>query len=274
MRFLFTKMTGAGNDFIVIDDRKNKIASPKKLAKKLCDRRWSIGADGLILLRKSAKAAYEMLYYNADGSYGGMCGNGGRCIAHFAITNGIAHNSHFFESVGYIYKAKKFTGNLLQLRMKNPSKIELNRSINIDGRIIPYHYIDTGAPHIIIDSEALDQELESLDVHRLGASLRYHKNFQPFGTNVNFIQKTGKAAVQIRTYERGVEAETLACGTGSVAAAIISSFVLQTKSPVTVKVQSKVKLKIDFLKVEDKISGVCLTGPADFVFTGIVNVLI
>jgi diaminopimelate epimerase len=272
MQLLFTKMSGAGNDFIVIDDRKNKIARPKKLAKELCDRRLGIGADGLILLRKSKKAAYEMMYYNADGSYGGMCGNGGRCIANFAIGNGIAENAHFFESVGYIYEARKKAGNIIQLKMKNPDKIALNLSLDIEGRKINYHYIDTGAPHVIIESSSLGQELDDIRVHTIGSSVRYHQNFQPSGTNVNFIQQSGKTAIQIRTYERGVEAETLACGTGSVAAAIISSLILNRKSPIAVRVQSKANLMISFKKNRDVISDVYLTGPAAIVFTGTVNV--
>ncbi|MFZ1978462.1 MAG: diaminopimelate epimerase [Bacteroidota bacterium] len=274
MHFLFTKMTGAGNDFIVIDDRKERISNPPKLVIKLCDRRWGIGADGLILIRKSKRAAYEMMYYNADGSYGGMCGNGGRCIAHFTIANRIAGKKHFFEALGYLYEAKKLSGSMMQLKMKNPDKIKLNSSIDINGKTVPYHYIDTGAPHVVIEADALDQELKNIDVHKLGAFIRYHKKFQPSGTNVNFVKKIGQHTIQIRTYERGVEAETLACGTGSIASAIISSFVMKTKSPVTVKVQSNAALKVDFRKEAEKVDNVRLTGPAKIVFTGTVNVSI
>ena len=272
MHLLFTKMTGAGNDFIVIDDRKNKIASPQKLSRKLCDRRWGIGADGLILLRRSKNAAYEMMYYNADGSYGGMCGNGGRCIAYFAILNGIAKKTHVFESVGYLYEAKKKTGNSILLKMKNPADLRLERSIKIDGKTIKYHSIDTGAPHVVIEADALGQDLQDIDVNRFGAFLRHHSDFNPAGTNVNIIKKLGNNSIQIRTYERGVEAETLACGTGSVAAAIISSFVMRTISPVTVQVQSKIDLQVDFRKDADKVNDVYLTGPAGIVFTGMVDV--
>ena len=164
--------------------------------------------------------------------------------------------------------AAKWAGGL----MKNPDDLRLERSITIDGKTIKYHSIDTGAPHVVIEADALGQDLQDIDVNRFGAFLRHHSDFNPAGTNVNIIKKLGNNSIQIRTYERGVEAETLACGTGSVAAAIISSFVMRTISPVTVKVQSKIDLQVDFRKDADKVSDVYLTGPAAIVFTGMIDV--
>ena len=216
-------MSGAGNDFIVIDNRSEIINDKPAFARKICDRHWSIGADGLLLLESSDKAAYRMMYYNADGSYGGMCGNGGRCIAMFAYLKKIANSSHTFEALDHIYSASVDIENV-SLHMKNPISLKLNQHIIIEKKNISYHTIDTGAPHIVIDIKEFNKKInfDEFDVQKWGKILRWHKKFTPAGTNVNFIKILENNIVQLRTFERGVESETLACGTGSIASAIIA----------------------------------------------------
>ena len=223
MRIEFTKMSGAGNDFVVIDNRSTRITDGSAFARKICDRHRSVGGDGLLLLESSEKASYRMMYYNADGSYGGMCGNGGRCIAMFAYVNKIANSNHTFEALDYIYSASINNDNV-SVCMKNPIALKLNQHLLIEKKKILYDSIDTGAPHIVIDIKEFGKkiQLEEFDVQRWGKILRWNKKFKLSGTNVNFINKVEDHIIQIRTFERGVEAETLACGTGSIASAIIS----------------------------------------------------
>ncbi len=268
-------MTGAGNDFVVIDDRKKKIKNPSKVARLLCDRKWGIGADGLIILRNHPDANFEMFYYNADGSYGGMCGNGGRCISFFAIVNKIAPKEHSFYSVNYKYTAKLSGKNQITLTMKNPSNIHLNQQIRLPEYPDPitYHFIDTGSPHVVIESEQFRNHLDEINVVKIGRYIRFHSQFQPNGTNVNFIAKTDNS-IAIRTYERGVEDETLACGTGSIASAIVSHLLWNYKQPVTIIPKSNQQLKVSFRNENNIIKNVKLTGPADIVFTGVIDLMI
>ena len=151
-------MSGAGNDFILIDNRSEIIKERQVFARKVCDRHWSIGADGLLLLETSDKASYRMMYYNADGSYGGMCGNGGRCIAKFAYVKNIAESSHTFEALDYIYSASVDNDNI-SLHMKNPLSLKLNQHIFVAKKKISYHTLDTGAPHIVIEVKELNKKI-------------------------------------------------------------------------------------------------------------------
>lgn len=270
MKIKFTKMSGAGNDFVVIDNRAGMITNGPILAKKICDRRWGVGADGLLLVEKSAKAAYRMMYYNADGSYGGMCGNGGRCIANFAVAAGIAPKDHSFDALDYLYKAH-VNDATVTLHMKDPKDLKLNLVLPVNGKKLKAHFVDTGAPHVVIPVENIAKRkplLERLDVHALGAKIRYHKKFSPNGTNVNFIELTTSNQLKIRTYERGVEFETLACGTGSVASAIVGSHLYSLEPPVTIIARSGSTLTVDFKKNGKQFSDVSLSGPAAATFTG------
>jgi diaminopimelate epimerase len=262
-------MSGAGNDFILIDNRSEIIKERQVFARKVCDRHWSIGADGLLLLETSDKASYRMMYYNADGSYGGMCGNGGRCIAMFAYVKNIAECSHTFEALDHIYSASVDTENV-SLHMKNPLSLKLNQHIIIEKKKISYHTLDTGAPHIVIEVKELNKKInfEKFDVQKWGKILRWHKKFAPAGTNVNFIKGAEGNIVQLRTFERGVEAETLACGTGSIASAIIAYKKWKLDTPITVIPTSNVPLTIDFDEVDHTIQNVRLIGPATITFTG------
>jgi diaminopimelate epimerase len=269
----FSKMSGAGNDFIVLDNRSAAIKDNAALAKLICDRHWSVGADGLLLLEASERASYRMMYYNADGSYGGMCGNGGRCIAMYAYLHQIAQSDHTLEALDHIYSVSINSKNV-SIHMKNPILIKLNRYISIGKKKLTYHSIDTGAPHVIIQINEFskDKDLDRFDVQRWGRELRWHKKFSPAGTNVNFIKVINDNSIYLRTYERGVETETLACGTGSVAAAIIAYKKWKLNTPLTVFPTSKIPLIINFDEVDKTIQNVVLTGPAIITFTGSVDV--
>jgi len=269
MRIEFTKMTGAGNDFVVIDNRAKRIRAASRVARILCDRRWGIGADGLLLLEKSRVASYKMMYYNADGSYGGMCGNGGRCIAWFAFKKGIAGKTHEFEALDHAY-AVKIRKNEVVLTMKDPRNLRIGGEILLDSGKLRINSIDTGSPHVVVPVEDLpgDVSLKDVDVLGIGRKLRFHSHFMPSGTNVNFVERVGGNAIRIRTYERGVEDETLACGTGSIASAIVGARLWNLKSPIKVIPKSKMPLMIAFSDKDGAIGRVQLAGPASVVYTG------
>ncbi len=269
MQIDFTKMSGAGNDFVVIDNRTKRIKSGSKVAKLLCDRRWGIGADGLLLLEKSRRASYRMMYYNADGSYGGMCGNGGRCIAWFAFTHRIAGKTHEFEALDHIYNVKIGKKEVV-LTMKDPINIKIGDEILLDSGKLRINSIDTGAPHVVVPVDNLPGgvSLSGVDVLGVGRKLRLDPHFSPAGTNVNFIERAGPNSIRIRTYERGVEDETLACGTGSIASAIIAARLWNLKSPVGVIPRSELPLSVAFREESGIISQVRLAGPASVVYTG------
>lgn len=268
-------MSGAGNDFVVIDNREDIVVEPNFFAHRVCDRRRGIGADGILLLGKSDKADFKMEYYNSDGSCGGMCGNGGRCISRFSHLKGIVKAAELkFEAIGHIYSATIVNGEV-NLRMKTPSDIKLNQQLQLAQSNVIFHFVNTGSPHCVIfldENQHLAPSLQSLDVEKLGNEIRNHRYFSPDGTNVNFIEKIDSNNIKLRTYERGVEAETLACGTGSVAAAIISNHVKKVKPPVVVYTQSGEHLKVDFVKKDnDHYDDVSLFGSAHILFSGTMN---
>lgn len=270
MKLQFSKMTGAGNDFIVIDNRRSIISDRALAARKLCDRSFGIGADGLLLVEQSVRADYKMLYYNADGSYGGMCGNGGRCIALYTLKNKIARQRQKFEALNFVYHAR-VSGTEVTLRMKDPQKIERNIVLRVDDQPMKLSYIDTGSPHVVTvlgQPFKKNKLLEKINVSGIGSQLRYNPRFSPRGTNVNFIQIVSSKTIKMRTYERGVEAETIACGTGSIASAIISSSEYGLKPPITVITKSLMKLVVNFRVNRDRISDVTLKGPAELVYKG------
>lgn len=268
----FTKMTGAGNDFVVIDNRAKRIKAGSTVAKLLCDRRWGIGADGLLLLEKSRRASYRMMYYNADGSYGGMCGNGGRCIALFAFSNRIAGRTHEFEALNHVYAAR-LGKNEVVLTMKDPRKLRIGYEILLDSGKLIINSINTGSPHVVVPVDNLPGgvSLRDVDVLGMGRKLRFDPHFSPGGTNVNFIERTGRNSIHIRTYERGVEDETLACGTGSIASAIVAARLWNLKSPVEVVPKSKMPLRIVFDNKDGMVSQIQLAGPASVVYTGTIE---
>ena len=229
----FTKMSGAGNDFVIIDKTLNKNISlnPGQISR-ICNRRTGIGADGLIFVSDSKENDFTMEYFNADGSTGSLCGNGARCaIKYAADSNRLKNGKAAFNSKAEAYTGEVLNKELVRFDLKPPSRVKLNFRIKASSQLIKSHFADTGSPHIVIEIEDVlaqpkdlnsrYRNIENFPLLQIGKEIRYHKDFAPAGTNVNFIQiKNGE--VLIRTYERGVENETLACGTGSVAAAIIN----------------------------------------------------
>ncbi|MFH0990214.1 MAG: diaminopimelate epimerase [bacterium] len=269
----FTKMSGAGNDFIVIDNRESLVRQHGKVARKLCDRKWGIGADGLLLLENSKIADFRMRYYNADGSYGGMCGNGGRCISLFAFEEGIVKKAHRFEALGHIYRAI-VSRNEVSLVMKNPSNICFDLEIPFNKKRIKAVFLNTGSPHVVVVVSNLKRtmSIENVDVLDIGRSIRNMKSLFKEGTNVNFIERKKDGTVHMRTYERGVEDETLACGTGSIACAITAAQEWELNTPIKIVTRSRKILTIDYDAVGKEIKNVILRGPALTVFKGVINV--
>jgi diaminopimelate epimerase len=258
MIIVFNKYQGAGNDFIIIDNR-NGLLNPADcgLINKLCDRRFGIGADGLILINSSSEYDFEMKYFNSNGLEGSMCGNGGRCSADFAIRYGIANKTLLFKAVDGIHKAKSENG-IIHLKMNDITE----KSI-INGN----YYINTGSPHYII----FTNDIENIDVTTHGKKIRWSGEFAPHGTNVNFVELQ-KNGIYVRTFERGVEEETLSCGTGVTASAIVSvlSGHFDTNS---VNVRTKGgDLSVSFNISGNNINDIWLSGPATFVFEGKIEV--
>ena len=261
----FFKMSGSGNDFILIDNRGENlpVADVREFVKRVCRRAGSVGADGMILIEPSDRVDFRWRFFNADGSEVDMCGNGGRCAARFAALKGIAEERMSFETGAGIIDAE-VSGNRVKLRLTDPHSLRLDESISVNGREIALSSINTGVPHVIHYVDDLD----GFDVFQTGRTIRYHAHYQPAGTNANFVKIIGRHAIRVRTYERGVEDETLACGTGSVAAALISSRKGRVDSPVDVRVKSGETLRIHFGKAGDGFERVYLEGGADVVYEG------
>jgi diaminopimelate epimerase len=266
----FYKMNGAGNDFVVIDNRSLEISlSPEQIAL-LCDRHRGIGADGLLAVEPAEHGAdFRFRYYNSDGGEAEMCGNGARCFARFAshlppeIPDKVS-----FETMAGTLTAEMVEENV-RVAMSDPEDIRLDVPVQIEDFDAPIHSINTGVPHAVAFVAGLDQ----LDVRRLGEAIRHHDEFAPAGTNVNFAQVLAPGRIDIRTYERGVEDETLACGTGMVACAILHQLLHHIRSPVLVTVRGGDTLEVGFEKTGDlEFINVTLTGPADFVFEGDIEV--
>jgi diaminopimelate epimerase len=258
MDLQFYKYQGTGNDFVMIDDRQNKFdESNHKLIAFLCDRKFGIGADGLILIREHDDYDFEMVYFNADGHEGSMCGNGGRAIVRFAHDLGMIGNETKFIAVDGEHLASVTTNNI-SLKMMNVTTIEEAKN---------FYFMDTGSPHYV---EFLDEDLNQTDVYNKGKSIRYNERFKEVGTNINFVEKTSATSLYVRTYERGVENETLSCGTGVTACALASSF-KGMKSPVSIKTLGG-DLSISFEKKNEGFENIFLIGPAQKVFKGKIKI--
>jgi len=270
----FTKMESGGNDFIVIDNRKKMLPRDlSKLAVNICQRRSSIGADGLILLERAEKADYRMRIFNPDGSEPEMCGNGARCLAKFAFINGIASPKAIMETKAGNVRAW-VKGKKVKVRLSTPSDIKINFEISLKPRgSQKVNFINVGVPHVVVFVPALDK----LNVESLGRMIRYHQRFAPSGANVNFVTLQGRNSIYIRTYERGVETETLACGTGAVASALLSGLQGKVSSPVQVHTRGGETLKVEYVIKKDikgikKFKGVWLEGEVRVVYKGEVEV--
>ena len=267
-RISFTKAVGSGNDFMILDNRGDKLKSVIEdfsvFAKDVCRRKLSIGADGVLVLEDSKKADFKIRIFNPDGSEVTMCGNGARCSVIYAFKNGWCKENMRMETGAGILEAGVKRGSV-KLKMTDPVGITLNRDIGIGKNLVKTHFVNTGVPHVVHFVE----ELEDYPVKEMGADIRYHTVFEPEGTNANFVQIAGGNRINVRTYERGVEDETLACGTGSVASAVIASLVYGMKSPVEVLTRSGEVLNIYFDTKNNKVSGVYLEGPAKLVYEGV-----
>src|SRR5574337_25891 len=238
----FVKMSGSGNDFIMIDNRGGRLdIEPRTLAERICRRRTSVGADGLILVEPSAVADFRMRIINADGSEAEMCGNGARCVARFVEMLGIAGPMMTFETLAGIIRAE-VSGPSVKLQTSRPQGIRLHQSIEVDGVAHEVHSVNTGVPHAVL----FCHDLETVPVQTLGRQLRFHPAFQPAGTNVDFVTVLDGHTLIIRTYERGVEDETLACGTGTIASALVAATLGLVASPVRVRVRSGEILTVSF----------------------------
>jgi diaminopimelate epimerase len=264
----FTKMNGAGNDFILFDNRTGSIDLDRNQIAQLCDRHRGIGADGILLLEKPVNGAdFRMRYFNADGGEAEMCGNGARCFARFASKVGGRNGKISFETPAGVISAE-LNGDLVTLRMTEPTDLRLNVDLSIAEEKRTIHFINSGVPHVVIPVPKIDDA----DVRSEGAAIRYHKMFSPNGTNVNFIEKRGPNKIAIRTYERGVEDETLACGTGIVASALIFAAIEDREGSVTVLARGGDELQVSFEKTQHLFRNVTLTGPAEFVFEGTIEI--
>ncbi len=218
--FPFYKMSASGNDFIMVDNREKVVErffpDVRSFVSKVCRRALSVGADGLILIERSATADFAWHFYNADGSEAEMCGNGGRCAARFAYLNGIAGERMAFQTLAGVMKAEIREAHV-KLQLTAPTDLKLDYAVTLENGELFVSSVNTGVPHVIV----LTDDIEHAPVEELGRTLRYHKAFSPQGTNVDFVTVVDRETVKVRTYERGVEGETLACGTGAVAASVV-----------------------------------------------------
>lgn len=262
----FVKMSGAGNDFIIIDHRNALLSMDEvaQFARLVCRRRFSVGADGLFLIEESEVADFKWHFFNADGSLAEMCGNGARCVARFAYMHGIASANMRFETLAGIVEARVADVNVT-IKMPQPHSLQLSTQLAVgDDGTIEIHSLDTGVPHVVCFVEDVDK----VDVKAMGRAIRYHDDFQPAGTNVNFVSLAG-GGLKVRTYERGVEDETLACGTGATASAIVASLLNMMASPVEIMTTGNNQLKISFeAQGEEGIDNVLLKGPAHVIYKG------
>ncbi len=263
----FTKMNGAGNDFVLLDNRMGDLEFTREQIALLCDRHRGVGADGVLLLERPADAAdFRMRYYNADGGEAEMCGNGARCFARFADRTAGPFQQLTFETPAGVIGAR-LVGELVTLQMSEPNDLRLGLEIGISGEKIHADYVDSGVPHVVVPVA----KIEEIEVRTVGAALRHHPEFAPRGANANFSEKRGPHQIAIRTYERGVEDETLACGTGVVASAILFAANENVSGPIDILVRGGDTLSVDFTRNGDRFTNVTLTGPADFVFDGTIE---
>ena len=265
MEIAFWKMNGAGNDFVVVDNRDGRWALSQAQVARLCDRHRGVGADGLLAVEAAQQGAdFRMRYYNADGGEAEMCGNGARCFARFAnFLQGFALERVSFETPAGVIGAT-FHGDLVQLQMSPPHGLRQDLALEVAGVPLEVHYLKTGVPHAVV----FVGDIGEVPVKEWGAALRYHEAFAPQGANANFVHRLGASHIAIRTYERGVEDETLACGTGTVACAILHHLRTGHPAPISVDVRSGDTLEIGFRREGEAFREVTLTGPAEMVFQG------
>lgn len=264
MQWPFVKYTGCGNDFILFDNRCGKFPfSRPDIIQRLCHRQCGIGADGILLLEHSEQADCCMRILNRDGSEAEMCGNGLRCFADWLETVGFNQQTFCIEVMHRTFKASK-AGSLVSIEMRDPSLVQWNIPLRFEEQFLHVHHLDTGVPHTIL----FVQDADAVDLARIGPYLRYHPFWQPKGTNVTIAQQNGSQTFKVRTYERGVEGETLACGTGATAAALAAARQYCLNGPLRMQTRSGEELEINFREEAQLFSAITMTGPAQYLFRG------
>ena len=260
MKIKFCKYQGTGNDFVILDNRSGTFSNlTTKQIHRLCDRRFGVGGDGLMMLNNKDGYDFEMLYYNSDGMPGSMCGNGGRCMIRFISNMGMHQYTYRFLAVDGEHEAEIDQHNCIRIKMNDVNQIEEHSS---------YTFINTGSPHFI----KIVSDIRNVDVVATGREIRYSKRFSAEGVNVNFVESTGQDSIFVRTYERGVEDETLSCGTGVTAAALVSAHNPRGFNRVDVETPGG-KLSVEFNKINDtQFDNIWLCGPAEFVFAAEIEI--
>lgn len=259
----FFKMSGSGNDFIVIDNRKAVVpeAHLNRLVTGACRRKLSVGADGLILIEPSSRVDFKWRFFNADGSLAEMCGNGARCAARFALIHGFAARQMAFETLAGVIEAS-VNDDAVKIRMTDPIDLRTGYGLALDRATVVVGSVNTGVPHVV----TVVEDIEALDVVRTGRLIRHHPVFAPAGTNANFVAFGKEGEIFIRSYERGVEDETLACGTGTVAAALVLAHDRGLASPMRLTTRSGSTLTVHFKHQEDRYRDVFLEGDARVIY--------
>lgn len=258
-------MNGAGNDFVMIDNRSQQLSLSQKQIAWICDRHRGVGADGLLLVEPESQklADFRMRYYNSDGGEAEMCGNGARCFARFVQKIGGCKEQVSFQTLAGVIRATMDDARVT-INLSDPKNLRLKEKVTLSTGEVEVHSLNTGVPHAVVFISNADEA----KVEALGSEIRYHQHFKPSGTNVNFVQLLGGSHIRVRTYERGVEAETLACGTGVTASALIAHALHKLQSPIAVQVQGGDTLEVSFAFQKDVFTHVFLKGPADFTFEG------
>ncbi len=260
----FFKMSGSGNDFIIVDNRE-KVVKDNDLPgfiNRICRRKMSVGADGFILIEPSDKADFKWRFFNSDGSKAEMCGNGARCAARFAYVNGITGKNLSFETEAGVVSGQ-IKDDRAKVKMPDPVELRLDYNIELKSGPVTVCSVNTGVPHVVV----MNETIEDINVFDLGREIRFHEAFAPAGTNVNFICQQKQGHLAIRTYERGVENETLACGTGSIAAALITSCKAKWPSPINLVTRSGESLTIYFTKDGSIFNDIYLEGDARIIYS-------
>ena len=264
MSIAFWKMHGAGNDFILVDDREKTFpASDKSWMARIAARRTGVGCEGIVLIQPSTQSDFRMRFFNPDGSEVDMCGNGARCVARLAYEIGAAPTGMSIETAAGQLRAEVL-GDQVRLHLTPPRDWRLQRCLRLSTGVTEFGFVNSGVPHAVVQTT----DLESLDVKRIGAEIRYHEEFAPAGTNADFMKVVGPQALRVRTYERGVEDETLACGTGIVACGLIAGRLGLITPPVRITCASGDELTVDYTPTADGAENVTLLGPAVHVFEG------
>jgi diaminopimelate epimerase len=267
MTIPFYKMSGSGNDFIIIDNRDNIVPMDDLsiFAAKVCRRKLSAGADGLILIEPSSTADFKWNFFNSDGSVAEMCGNGARCTARFALMHDIAGEEMTFETIAGVIRAQ-ILKDRVKINMTDPYDLEIGCRVEVAQAVYDYDRINTGVPHAVLEVD----DIETVDVVGIGRQIRHHADFAPAGTNVNFIGQDGSQWA-VRTYERGVEDETLACGTGIVASALVLAARQSLPSPILLRSRSGSILNVYFKQTENGFREIYLEGDARIIYQGELN---